>query len=637
LTSPTRPTTQSAPLRDIPAGIAKPLRDFIQTESGSAGLLLIATVVALAWANSPWSDSYFSLWATQITVDIGDWGLSMDLAHWVNDGLMSVFFFVIGLELRHEISVGDLRQKRRLVVPAIAAVGGIAVPALLYLVVNPSGDEAMGWGIVIGTDTAFVLGALALVGPKVSSQLRVFILTATIADDLLAVAIIGAVYSDSINLEAMAIAIACLGVIALLGWLGTSQVLLYVVAGFGAWLATMQSGLHPSIVGMLSGILVVAYVPRRAALERAAHRFDAFRQAPLRSTAGSLKRQLQRTVSVNERLQEILHPWTSFVIVPVFAVANAGVDFRDGVLGEALRSPVMWGVVLGLVAGKPIGIASFALTSSRLNLGPLPRGLGPGQLLGGGALSGMGFSVSILIVGLAFDSEELRSQATVGVLLACALSVLTGWLAFRLARVVLGEQPASLPTRLEPGLDLRRDHIRGPLDAPLTLVEYGDFECPFCGAATNVVSQLRDRFGDELRYVFRHLPLADVHPHAELAAEAAEAAAAQGMFWEMHDQLFHHHDQLQFEDLVGYAANIGLDVEEFTRALSEGRHRERVRQDAASAEASGAEGTPTFFIDGLRHIGPWDADSLTRALTASREREDERPVQGAREGLERAT
>ena len=610
--------TQSSSPGSTPAGITKPLRDFMKTESGSAGLLLATTIIALLWANSPWSDSYESLWSTEIAIDVGDWALSMDLAHWVNDGFMAIFFFVIGLELRHEISVGDLREKRRLIIPALGGLGGLVIPAVLYLLVNPSGDEANGWGIVIGTDTAFLLGALALIGRKASPQLRVFLLTMTIADDLMAVAIIGAVYSDSTDLTAMAIAILCLGGIAVLGWSGTSQVLLYVAVGFVAWLATFHSGLHTSIVGMLAGILVVSYVPRRDALEAAARRFSAFRQSPMRRNAGSLKRSLQRAVSVNERLQEALHPWTSYLIVPVFALANAGVDLRDGVLADALGSPVLWGVVLGLVVGKPLGIGVLTIGGSRLGIGPIPPGLGPGQLIAGGALSGLGFSVSILIANLAFDSEELREQAIVGVLLACVLSVITGWLAFRLSPLFLREEVEHLPLTLDPPVDPRRDHLRGTSNAPLVLVEYGDFECMFSSAAAHVVEELRTRFGNELCFVFRHLPLADLHPDAGLAAEAAEAAADQGKFWEMHDRLFRDHQHLRFEDLVAHAAGIGLDVERFTEALTDGRHAEHVRRDAASAEASGALGTPTFFVGGRRHTGKWDTETLAAALEASR-------------------
>jgi protein-disulfide isomerase len=323
-------------------------------------------------------------------------------------------------------------------------------------------------------------------------------------------------------------------------------------------------------------------------------------------------------VSVNERLQTTLHPWTGYVIVPLFALANAGVDLRGGLLGEALRSPLTWGVVLGLVAGKLVGVGLGALGAVRLGFGSLPQGVGSGQVLGGAALSGIGFTVSLLIAGLAFDTPALRSQATVGVLIAAVLSTVVGWLVFRLAAVLRGERTAALPMVLDRPVEVGHDHIRGRADAPLTLVEYGDFECPFCGKATGVVRELVTRFGDDLRYVFRHLPLTDVHEHAELAAQAAEAAGAQERFWEMHDLMFRHQDELQLEDLIGYAGDLGLDVEQFTRDLGEGRHAERVRMDAASAEASGARGTPTFFIGDHRHIGAHDTETLASALEAAR-------------------
>ena len=314
----------------------------------------------------------------------------------------------------------------------------------------------------------------------------------------------------------------------------------------------------------------------------------------------------------------MLHPWTSFVVVPVFALANAGVDLRDGVLADALSSPLTWGIVLGLVVGKLLGIGLGALLALRLGLGELPRGVGRGQVFGGAALSGIGFTVSLLIAHLAFDSPALQDQATVGVLLAAVAATLVGWLVFWLAAVLRGERTASLPMLLADPVDPVRDHIRGRVDAPLTLVEYGDFECPFCGRATGVVRELRERLGDELRYVFRHLPLTDVHPHAELAARAAEAAGAQGRFWDMHDALFAHQDELELEDLLGYAAELGLDVEAFARDLEDERHAARVRADVEGAEASGATGTPTFFIGELRHVGPYDAETLARELRPGR-------------------
>ena len=602
----------------LTAQLAAPLRAFLLNEAGSAGLLLGAAVAALLWANSPWSDTYESLWSTETVIRVGSGELALDLGHWVNDGLMAVFFFVIGLEVRHELSLGELTDRRRIVLPATAALGGMVVPIALFLLLNPSGEATNGWGIVIGTDTAFLLGALALVGPSCPTQLRVFLLTLTVFDDAVAVTVIGVVYSDAVDLPALAVAAGCLAALALFSRYGEWRATVYLLLSAALWVATLESGLHPSIAGMVAGLVIAARAPRRQDVERAASLFRAFRQSPLPDVGYSAAKGLRRAVSVNERLQILLHPWTSFVVVPIFALANAGVDLGGGVLGDALRSPLTWGVVLGLVAGKLLGIGGAALGALRLRLGSLPQGVGEGQMLGGAALSGIGFTVSLLIADLAFDHPELRDEATVGVLIAAALATLAGWVVFRLAAVLRGERTASLPMVIDRPVDSRRDHVRGAPGAPMTLVEYGDFECPFCGRATGVVSELRERLGDELRYVFRHLPLTDVHEHAELAARAAEAAAEQGRFWEMHDMLFEHQDELEFEDLLGYAGELGLDVEQFVRDLDDERLAERVRADVASAEASGARGTPTFFIGTTRHVGPYDADALARELEQER-------------------
>lgn len=605
-----------APRRVLLAQVASPLRRFLVTEAGSAGLLLAAAAVALVWANSPWSGSYESLWETRAIVGVGDHDIALDLRHWVNDGAMALFFFTIGLEVRRELSMGELTDRRRIVVPAVAAAGGMVVPALLYLLIAPSGDAAAGWGVVIGTDTAFLLGALAVVGPLCPTQLRVFLLSLTVFDDAVAVAVIGAVYSESLDVPAMLIAAACLAALAWLSRRGEWRTLLYGAVGVVLWIATLESGLHPAIAGMAAGLLIAARAPAARDVEVAAARFRAFRQSPLPDVGYAAKRGLQRAVSVNERLQVGLHPVVSFVVVPVFALANAGVDLRGGLLGEAMRSPLTWAVVAGLVAGKLIGIGAGAIGAVRLGLGRLPQGVGEGQVLGGAALSGIGFTVSLLIVGLAFDDPALRDEATVGVLLAGVLAVLLGWALFRMAAVLRGERTAGLPTLLADPVDPARDHIRGPADAPLTLLEYGDFECPFCGRATGVVHELEARFGERLRYVFRHLPLPDVHPHAELAARAAEAAGAQDRFWEMHDLLFTHQDELEVEDLLGYAGELQLDVERFARALEDDALAAHVREDVAGAEASGARGTPTFFVGGRRHVGAYDAESLAAELTS---------------------
>ncbi|MEU2899111.1 Na+/H+ antiporter NhaA [Streptomyces sp. NPDC001273] len=599
---------------ELAAQLSAPVRAFMATEAGSAGLLLIAVAVALFWANSPWSEAYTSLWHTEASVTLGDARLSMDLSHWVNDGLMALFFFVIGLEVRYEVSVGSLKERRRVVIPGLAGIGGMLVPIVLYLAIAPGGEAAKAWGVVIGTDTAFMLGALAVVGPRFVTQLRVFLLAITVIDDIVAVTVIGVVYSGSINVPELIAALLLGVVLSALTRFGIWRAAPYVLIVLVMWLATLNAGLHASIAGMLGGLLIPARNPSREGVEQAARLFRAFRQSPRADVGKTARKGLQQAVSVNERLQTVLHPWSSYVIVPVFALANAGVDLRDGVLSNALGSALTWAVVVGLVAGKVIGIWGGAALGTRFGLGRLPTGVAPGHVLGGGALSGLGFTVSLLIVGLAFEDPEARAQATVGVLLAAVFATLVGWLIFHLAAVLKGQTDADLPRYLDRPVDPERDHILGPPDAPLTLVEYGDFECPFCARATGVTKELRQRFGDRFRYVFRHLPLPDVHPHSELAARAAVAADNQGRFWEMHDLLYAHQDELEYEDTAGYASDLGLDVEKFLRDLDTDATADRVREDAASAEASGVRGAPTFFIGNRRHTGPYDAETLAREL-----------------------
>ncbi len=594
------------------------LRDFMHTESASASLLVVAALIALLWANSPWSESYVDLWSTELAIRFGDDGLTMDLHHWINDGLMVVFFFVIGLEVRKEFAIGELTDRSRVVVPLVAGVGGMVVPALVYLAINPSGDAAAGWGIVIGTDTAFLLGVMALVGPRVSTQLRIFLLTLTVIDDIVAVTVIGVVYSDHLAIGPLLVAAACLVVLAALGRYGVWQAAPYLIVVLILWVATLQSGLHASIAGMVSGLLVPALNPRRDVVEEAARRFRAFRQSPMPEVQRVARRSLTRAISVNERLQEALHGPTSHVVVPVFALANAGVDLRDGVLGDALTSAVMWGVVAGLVLGKTAGIFAGSWASVRRGWGRLPQGVGLGHTLAGGALSGIGFTVSLLIISLAFESEQIQDEARVGVLVSVFLASVSGWAAFRFAARYLGQGDAALPRLLDPPVDVGRDHVKGPADAPLTLVEYLDFECPFCARVSGVGEELKAHFGTDLRYVVRHLPL-PVHPHAEQAAHAAEAAARQGKFWEIHEVLFSHQDQLELEDLAGYASELGMDVEQFLRDMEDPEVGRHVAADVASAEDSGVRGTPTFFVGDVRHEGPHDAKTLIAALERLRD------------------
>lgn len=597
----------------LTAQVAEPVRRFLRTEAGSAGLLLAATVAALLWANL--SPSYAAFWATEFAVRVGDHELALDLRHWVNDGLMVFFFFVVGLEVKRELVMGDLTDRRRAAVPLAAAVTGLVVPALVYLAVNPSGPAAHAWGVVISTDTAFLLGVLVLVGPACPTQLRLFLLTLAVADDVGALAVIAAFYTEDLALGPLVLAAAGLVLMAVMRfWLRLWRGPAYLVVGVAIWVAMHESGVHPTIAGVVIALLSPAHPPQRDEVEEAERLTRAYRQSPSPEYARAARLGIERTVSANERLQLLFRPWSSYVIVPIFALANAGVTLDAATIATAATSPVTVGIVAGLVLGKLLGILAGAAAAVGLRLGVLAPGLRFGQLAGGAALSGIGFTISLFIVDLALDDDPaLADQARVGVLSASLLAALLGWAIFRIADLLRGDAPRR-PTRLDPPVDPERDHVRGPVDAPLTLVEFGDFECPFCGRATGVVDELRERFGPRLRYVFRHVPLVEPHPHAELAAEAAEAAAAQGRFWEMHDKLFRHQDRLRAVDLLDHAAAIGLDVERFAADLGSGRFGARVREDAASAEASGVEGTPTFFVNGVRHVGPTDAASLAAAL-----------------------
>ncbi len=593
--------------------VARPLQQFLHTEAGSSSLLLAATIVALVWANSPLKDAYFDLWSTTATIGIGSADITQDLQHWVNDGLMVFFFYVVGLEIRRELALGELRNRRAAAVPALAALGGMVVPALLFVAINAGGEGAGGWGIVMATDIAFVLGALALMGPGVPPQVRVFLLTLAIVDDIGAIVVIAIFYSHGIDLVALAAAAGIVVAIGLLGRIRVWRGPAYLVAGFALWIAMVESGVHPTIAGVLLGLLTPVHPPRRSEIERATVLTRSFRQDPSPAQARSAMLGVGAAISPNERLQELLHPWTSYVVVPLFALANAGVPLGGGAIGRAVSSPITLGVVVGLVVGKTVGISLASFLAVRLRLGTLPRGVSMRHVVASAALAGIGFTVSLFVADLAFERAELRDEAKVGVLVASVLAAGLGWLLFRWAGST-DERASGISTRLDPPVDGAHDHIRGPLDAPLSLVEYGDAECPFCGEATGAVAELRERYGNRLQYVFRHLPLEDIHPRARLASEAMEAAGAQGRFWEMHDRLFAEPDRLEVDDLVGHAQALGLDAERFLEALHDEVHEATIDADVDSAERSGVTGTPTFFVNGERVRGPHDAEALAEAL-----------------------
>jgi Na+/H+ antiporter NhaA len=604
--------------------LAAPVRDFLSTETGGAALMLAATVLALGWANAAPS-SYESTWGTVLSVRIGSAGVTMDLRHWVNEGLMTLFFLVVGLEAKREIDLGELRERRRFALPLLAGIGGMAAAVGIYLAFNAGRSSAHGWGIAMSTDTAFALGLLALVGPRFPDRLRAFILTVVVVDDIVALIVIATVYTERLRFGPLLVAAGFFTAVLVVRSVPVRGGLVYFVLAAGAWVGLLKSGVEPIVVGLVMGLLVYAYPASRSTLERATERFREFREQPTAGLARAAGAELRSATSPNERLQQLFHPWTSYLIVPLFALANAGIALDRAFLTQAFSSPITLGILLGYVVGKPVGILGCSWLAARLSRGRLRPPVGWVAVAGGGTIAGIGFTVSLLVATLAFDGRRL-DEAKVGILSAALAASLITWLLFRATallprrlrlRALLGT--AELLLDLYVDVDPERDHVRGPLGAPVTLVEYGDFECPYCGMAEPVVRELLRDFGD-VRYVWRHLPLSDVHPHARLAAEAAEAAADQGAFWEMHDLLLDNQDLLTFSDLARHAERLGLDVERFTNQLQEHAGAARVAEDVDSADLSGVSGTPTFFINGRRHYGAYDIETLKTEVRTARAR-----------------
>ena len=604
--------------------LEQPLREFLNTETGSAVILLAATIAALLWVNAD-AGSYRSAWGTELTVRVGGDGIAMSLGEWVNSGLMTFFFFVVGLEARREFDMGELRERRRVTLPLIAGLGGMAVPVLIYLAVNAGHGSAHGWGTAMSTDTAFALGMLTLVGPRFPERLRSFMLTVVVVDDVAALIVIATFYTGDVWMAALAAAGCVLVLILAVRAAGVHIGLVYAGLGAVLWVALLKSGIDPILAGLLMGLLTYAYPAQRSDLERASDLFRLFREQPTPELARSAQAGLQSAISPNERLQQLYHPWTSYVIVPLFALANAGIVISGSFLRHAFTSPITLGILFGYVFGKPVGVLGSAWIVTRLSRGRLRPPVGWVAVAGGGTVAGIGFTVSILIATLAFHGSELE-EAKLGVLCAALVSSGATWTLFRATerlprrmrlRALLGS--ARPIVDLAVPVDPDRDHVRGPIDAPVTLLEYGDLECPYCGQAEPVIRELLADFGD-LRYVWRHLPLNDVHPYAQLAAEATEAAAEQGRFWDLHDLLLRHQGALKLPDLIVYAEQLGLDVNRFREDLRKRLGRARIAEDVDGADLSGVSGTPTFFVNGRRHYGAYDVETLSRAVRAARAR-----------------
>ncbi len=581
-------------------------------ENIAAALLLGFTVLAILCANSPWAQSYTDFWNTEIGLLFGDVHAEMTVKHLVNDALMTFFFFVVGLEVKSQFAIGELTDRSRAAVPVLAALAGLIVPACIFLLLNPSGDDARAWGVVISTDTAFLIGALAIIKPEHPARLRTFLLTLAVVDDVGALLAIALFYSEQVRIWPLVISAALLAAIAAVRLLPAGRGPAYFVLGAGLWLALFTGGVHPTLAGVAVALLIPVFTPERERVEEAAEVVGAFRQSPNSEYARAAARSLRDSISINERLQTGFGPYVSFLVLPLFALANAGVRFDLETIEMAATSSLTWGVIAGLVVGKFFGITAATAIVRGTGLGRLAPGLTLRRVAGGAALSGIGFTISLFIVDIAITDPVKQELARVGVLVASVVAFALGWLLFTVTDRL--SPPVAVGAKLIRDVDPERDHIVGHPDAPLTLVEYADFECPFCSRATGSIDEVRAHFGDRLRYVWRHLPLERVHPHSADAARASEAAALQGRFFEMGARMFEMQDHLEWEHIYRYADGVGCDIRKFDEDLESAKVLHRVQDDVDDAELMDLNSTPTFFVNGRRHIGPYDAASLIRAL-----------------------
>ncbi len=381
------------------ARAARPLVRFLSVEAAGGVLLVVASVAALVWANSPWRASYASLWSNEIRLEVGSYVFDEDLGHLINDLLMALFFFVVGMELKREAVVGELQDRRAIALPVMAALGGMLVPAALFVAINAGGPGVDGWGVPMATDIAFALGVLALLGSRVPAPVKILLLTLAIVDDIGAIVVIAVFYSDSISVGWLLIAAGLVCVVAILHRLSVISVPVLVAVGLALWLAVYESGVHATIAGVAMGLLLPA--------------------RPRPGDAASI----EASVSDCDRAIDALHPWTSYVIVPLFALANAGIELS----GESLTQPsaVLVGVVVGLVVGKLIGVTAFSWLAVRLRLARLPDGVGWSHIVGVGALAGIGFTISLFVAGLAFTGDSLADAKT-GILAASLISSILG-------------------------------------------------------------------------------------------------------------------------------------------------------------------------------------------------------------------
>ncbi|WP_136313629.1 Na+/H+ antiporter NhaA [Actinomyces procaprae] len=597
---------------------------FQTNETYAAIALALATIVALIWANA--GGSYHQFWQTSAAITIGPLGVELTLHEWVDEGLMAVFFFMVGLDVRRDLTLGELRLPGRALLPTAAASGGLAVPALIYLVIMGGAPGAHAWGSVISTDTAFALGMLALVGPKRAPRLRLFLLAFAVIDDIGALAVIAIFYSESLNFLALALAAAGLLLVWLMARRGVWRVPPYLVLAVVIWYAVYRSGVHATLAGVLIALLMPVYDVRSQDVDAAGELAALYRQAPAPGTARMLRESLNYSMPLNQRLAFLLPPYVNYLVVPLFALANAGVVLSADTVSAAVSSRILWAVIGGLVAGKLIGVVLGAglvlwlVPASRMPGLDLPR------IVGLGALSGMGFTISLLVANIALEEEALRDQARLGVLLASLLSLVLATLVFQVANRLW---PLPEPTGMRLCRPPAPEHelTFGSQDAPHVLINYADMDDEDRWRLTEALYGLQPLIDSgEVLLILRHKLSG---PGSLLAALALEAASGndEPALWDFHDALAGLRGGITSRSITRAARQVGIDAHAMWARIDSGVDEAKILADAGDVEGLTDDSSPVVYIDGRRFehlLNRWtfseEINRLQRAAAAGGER-----------------
>lgn len=615
-------------------------RDFQTNETYAAIALAAATLVALIWANI--GHSYHDFWDTQTSLAAGPFSIELTLHEWVDEGLMAVFFFMVGLDVRHDLTLGELRMPGHALLPAAASVGGLVVPAGVYLLVAGGSNGAHAWGSVISTDTAFALGMLALIGPKRAPRLRLFLLAFAVIDDVGALLVIAVFYSSSIDLVALGLAALGLVAVWLLAQRGVWRVPPYLALGVAIWYALYRSGVHATLAGVLIALLMPVYSVRSRDVDGAVEVASLYRQAPAPATAAALREALSYSMPLNQRLSFLLPPYVNYVVVPLFALANAGVALSGQTIGAALSSRITWAVITGLVLGKLVGVSLGA--GIVLHLVPSSRlpGLDMFRIMGLGALSGMGFTISLLVVGLALNDEASRDQARIGVLCASLLALVLAAVIFRLGDRYFPLPKAKGETMCRP-LDRETDLIVGSPDAPNVLVNYADMAYEERWRLMEALQAIEPLVASgELLMAMRHKVTGPDSLLAALALEAAwneqkTSASGQELAFPLHDAIANLRGRVTEKSITRAAHDTGLDAHAMWERIGSAVDEPKVLRDSLEVDGLTEEpGEPVIYLNGKRLHGLFNRWTLSEAIaqeSAAREeeREEERKDPGPSE------